>query len=83
MANFDLPWVSELWMYHMWFRRTQLDESRVGGIVTERGVLGAAAKLLEKEKSPPHSAIRSVLYGLLAGVSRTPLSLDDLASLQR
>ena len=83
MANFDLPWVSELWMYHMWFRRTQLDESRVGGIVTERGVLGAAAKLFEKEKSPPHSAIRSVLYGLLAGVSKTPLSLDDLVSLQR
>lgn len=83
MGHFDLPWISELWMYHAWFRRTQLEGRRVGGIITERNILATIATLFESEKSPPPSAVRNILYGLLAGVSSSALPLDSLLGLHR
>jgi len=83
MGHFDLPWISELWMYHAWFRRTQVKGHRVGGIITERDSLATIAMLFKSERSPPPSAVRNILYGLLAGVSSSALPLDDLLGLQR
>ena len=83
MRHFDLPWISELWMYHAWFLRTQLEEDRVGGIVTEKNILATIATLFENEKSPPPRAVRNILYGLLAGVSSSALPLVDLLGLQK
>ena len=83
MAGFDLPWVSELWMYHMWLYRTQLTGHRTGGIVMDRSTLNAIRMLFEIEKSPPPVVARNLLYGLLAGASSTILPLDKLIGLQR
>ena len=83
MAHFDLPWVSELWMYHAWFYRAQFDGRQVGGIITERSILTTVATLFEREKSPPPIVVRNILYGLLAGVSSRSLSLDDLLGLRQ
>jgi hypothetical protein len=83
MGDFDLPWVSELWMYHVWLRRTQFGEYRVGGIITEGGILDSVKTLFEMGESPPPGAVRNILYGLLAGLSSSPLSLDDLLSVRR
>jgi hypothetical protein len=83
VAHFDLPWISELWMYHTWFRRSQLKGVRLGGIITECNTLVTVARLFESEESPPPSVVRNILHGMLVGVNSSAISLDDLITLHR
>ena len=81
MTRFDLPWVSELWMYYAWSRRARADD--VGGIIKERGFLATVEMLFEKEGAPPPVAVQNVLRGLLAIVSSPALPLDKFINLQQ
>jgi len=83
MGHFDLPWVSELWMYYVWLCRSRLGGYRIGGIIAEGAIMDSVRALFEKEASPPPSAVGNILCGLLAGVSSSPLPLDGLLSLRR
>ena len=85
MNHFDLPWVSELWMYHMWLRRSrsQPGEPRIGSLMAEGGVLDSVRVLFGTRVPPPSSAVRNILCGLFAGVSSSPFPLDELLKFQR
>ena len=83
MGHFDLPWVSELWMYHVWLCRNQPGGHRIGGLIAEGGILDSVRALFEKEVSPPPIVVRNILCGLFVGVSSSPLPLVDLLSLRR
>ena len=78
MKNFDLPWISELWMYYAWFCRARVKEVRLGGVIVDCNILAAVSRLFENEESPPPSTVRNILHGLLAGVSSSVPPLDDL-----
>ena len=79
MMNFDLPWISELWVYHVWFRRTKIQS----GIVAEQSFLGTVTMLFSQNKSPSPAVFQNILHGILAGVSLDALPLDKLLDLQR
>ena len=83
MMHFDLPWISELWVYHVWFRRTQIQINQVRSIVEEESFLGTVTVLFRQEHSPSPGVVRNILQGVLAGVSLETLSLVDLLDLQR
>lgn len=78
MTHFDLPWISELWMYYAWLCRARFKEDRLGGVIIECNILNAVSKLFENEESPPPNVVRNILHGLLAGVSSSVPPLDDL-----
>ena len=80
MTHFDLPWISELWMYRVWFLRTENQPAR---IVAEQSFLGTITKLFSRKKSPPLNVVRNVLHGILAGVSSRAFELDEFLDLQR
>lgn len=69
--------------YIVWLRRTQLGEYRVGGIITEGGILDSIKALFEKDGTLPPSAVRSILHGFLAGISSSPLPLDNVLNPRR
>ena len=79
MMNFDLPWISELWVYHVWFRRTKIQS----GIVAEQSFLGTVTMLFSQNKSPSPAVFQNILHGILAGISLDALPLDKLLDLQR
>jgi len=83
MTNFDLPWISELWMYYAWFCRNRVKEVRSGGVIIHCNILAPVSKLFENEESPPPSVVRNILHGLLAGVSSSVPPLGDLINPKR
>jgi len=83
MTDFDLPWISELWMYYAWFCRTRVEEVRLGGVIIDCNILGTVSKLFENEESPPPSVVRNILHGLLAVVSSSVPPLGDLIDPKR
>ena len=77
--DFDVLWISELWMHYAWFWRTQRKEVGLGGVIGECNMPVTVSKLFKNEESPPPRVIQNILQGLLAGVSSSaPPPFDEV-----
>lgn len=73
LSRFDLDWISEIWMHHVWVRRSRSKGHR---FFQERAIPADLSAFFEREEAPPPHVARNLLRGFLFGISSIPRQED-------